>query len=205
MKIVRAVPVIEVKRCYVISNLARPRKSVHKSPSAYVRDFHHVLAQAKKKVLAYDERQVDQVVAAFWKKRLKAYNAMDWFIADISPHEVGLWRRAGDLPLAWTNRTLADTVDRVKASLTSKRSHFSTQKIRAGRVVQSLLGTQVNELQHEKYLFPIAFKGGTGTKPRRYLRFKTAYDIDDGCMRSLALALNGASKIRMYLGLPKKK
>jgi hypothetical protein len=68
MKIVRAVPVIEVKRCYVISNLARPRKSVHKSPSAYVRDFHHVLAQAKKKVLAYDERQVDQVVAAFWKK-----------------------------------------------------------------------------------------------------------------------------------------
>ena len=55
-------------------------------------------------------------------------------------------------------------------------------------------------IQKEKYLFPVVLPGGT--MGRKGLK-KMKGDIDDGCMRSIALAISGKKKIKMYIG--KKK
>ena len=68
-----------------------------------------------------------------------------------------------------------------------------------------MLATNVDELQKEKYVLPIMFKNGTGTCGRKGLTYKTKGDIDDGSMRSITLAVNGAKTIRAYIGFPKGK
>jgi hypothetical protein len=67
-----------------------------------------------------------------------------------------------------------------------------------------MLATNVEMLQGEKYLLPIIFKGGTGTRGRHGLKRIMKGDIDDGCMRSIALAVSGTKVIRVYIGFPKK-
>ena len=67
-----------------------------------------------------------------------------------------------------------------------------------------MLATNVRLLQSEKYLLPIIFKSGTGTLGRRGLKRVMKGDIDDGCMRSIALAVSGKKVIRAYIGFPKK-
>lgn len=58
--------------------------------------------------------------------------------------------------------------------------------------------------QKEKYLYPIVFKTDTGTKGRKRLKRKVKGDIDDGCMRSIAMAMFGRDPITVYYGIPKK-
>lgn len=62
----------------------------------------------------------------------------------------------------------------------------------------------IHLLQKEKYLLPIIFKGGTGTKGRKRLKRQMKGDIDDGCMRSIALAISGKKILYVYIGFPKK-
>lgn len=79
------------------------------------------------------------------------------------------------------------------------------RKIRAAKAVKGILETNIDLIQDEKYLYPIVFKEGTGTNGRKGLKKKMKGDIDDGCMRSIALAINGAKKIKVYFGVPMKK
>lgn len=116
------------------------------------------------------------------------------------PSEVGVWRRAGKLPLDWTNGSLEETAKHVENALTKNSERLVS---RAKHAVANILKINVNIIQKEKYLLPIIFKGGTGTKGRRRLKVKMAGDIDDGCIRSIALTINGAKKIKAYIGFPK--
>ena len=51
----------------------------------------------------------------------------------------------------------------------------------------------------EKYLYPIVFSSGT-TGGRKGLQ-KTAWEVDDGNMRAIALTMNKQDEITVYLGL----
>ena len=75
-------------------------------------------------------------------------------------------------------------------------------KGRSFLAIPGIIKTSLSLIQKEKYLLPIAFKGGTGTKGRRGLP-KMKGDLDDGCMRSVALAVTGKKKIKVYFGVPK--
>lgn len=77
-------------------------------------------------------------------------------------------------------------------------------KSRASAVIPNILKINVDIIQNEKYLLPIVFKGGSGTRGRRRLKNKMKGDIDDGCMRSIAMTINGAQKIKAYIGFPVK-
>ena len=59
------------------------------------------------------------------------------------------------------------------------------------------------------YSFPnsqnIVFKGGTGTNGRKLFKKKMKGDIDDGNMRSIALAVASKKTIKVYMGFPKPK
>ncbi len=204
MKIIKKVPTSEVKCCFIVSNLIKkPRKGQRYLDVLSVKEFEDRLANAKKKVRSFSSKRIDELVGERYRKRLTAYNASEWYLAIASPRELGVWKRAGNLPTAWTRGSVADTANEVKKGLV-KGMPVSTKRHRAGRAIPSMLSSSVlNRTQKEKYLLPIGFAAGTGTNGRRGLR-KYKGDLDDGCMRSIALAVTGRKKLRLYLGVPKK-
>ena len=92
--------------------------------------------------------------------------------------------------------------DHVKREM--EHGKLNLRKMRAAKAVKGMLETNVGLIQSEKYLYPIVFKGGTGTNGRKGLKKKMRGDIDDGCMRSIALVINGAKTIKVYFGTPRK-
>ena len=202
MKLIRRIPTIEVKRCFVFSQFVRWHKRFKGHLKMISADeFRKKVANANKEVKSLSQKELDKIISKEWKKRLVAYDASDWYLAEVKPSELGVWKRAGELPISWTNRNLVETAKHVNHAIGGK---LKGRRIRATHAIPGILKTSVGLLQSEKYLLPIVFEGGTGTNGRRGLKYQTKGDIDDGCMRSIALAINGVKSIRVYFGLPKK-
>ena len=64
----------------------------------------------------------------------------------------------------------------------------------------NIVNNVLHIIQDEEYLLPIVFESGIGTNGRKKSSHKTKYDIDDGCMRSISLALAGRKELRVYVG-----
>jgi hypothetical protein len=201
MKILRKVPVIQIKRCFVIGNICAKQYRNHKIHQETLEEHLKRIQRVEARVLQTTSATLDRFISRENRKRFEAYNTYTWYEAIVSTREVGIWRRAGELPHRWTNRTLEETADKVARAL-SRRNGFRHPRIRAAQTIPALLKTSVHVCQDNKYLLPIVFKGGTGTKGRKRLKYKTAGDIDDGCMRSVALGVSGLKKIRVYFGVP---
>lgn len=203
MKILKKIAGIEVKRAFIISDFISAKKDRRKHLNLVSKNiFIQQLQNAKKKANKLKEFQLDKIIKSEYKKRLIAYDNSKWYLGEVKTSEVGVWKKAGGLPLSWTNTSLLETAKKVKhrlennSKLLRKRSRYS---------IPNMLKTNVYFLQKEKYLFPIVFKGNTGTRGRRGLKKQMKYDIDDGCMRSIALAISGVKKIKVYVGFPKVK
>ena len=193
-----------MKRAFTVSKLCAGR--THKghmkkvtSEKEYVKRVEHM----KKKVLAMKESALNTFIIADYKKRFLAFEASDWYLAEFSPKELGVWNRAGEMPLRWTNRSLEETAQKVKWAL-DRKNGFRKKHIRAAHAIPGILQNAMSIIQEEKYLFPIAFKCDTGTRGRARLKTKMVADLDDGCMRSIALTVSGSKKIMLYFGVPKK-
>ena len=209
MKTIKFVQPIEVKRTFVIADhiahihngkkLGNNRKFLKDLPE---KEFEKRLQDTKKKILKLKEKYLDKLVCPEWPKRVKAYNDSKWVVAEVSPHEVGVWTRAGGLPLRWTNQSLAKTAEKMIRGLARKSKSI---KRRAKHSIPNILKIKSHLEQREKYLYPIVFKTDTGTKGRKRLKMKMVGDIDDGCMRSIALAMSGKKSIRVYFGIPQEE
>lgn len=202
MKLIRKVHPKEVKRSYVIAQLAKDGFGHTKDRTRLSRaEQQKRFVSAKRKGVGLTLAQLDAIMGKEWQgKRLVAYDSCDWYIGTVHPSEVGVWNRAGGLPVRWTNGSLKETAEKVKRGLAAgKLTHT-----RAGKVVSNMLKINVDNLQKEKYLYPIIFEGNTGTRGRRSLKRQMKGDIEDGCMRSIALTINGAKTITAYIGIPKK-
>ena len=204
MKKIKPVNAIEVKRTYLISDLVR-RSDTGKDflGPITIGQFKNKLIKVKKEVLSLPENVLNTMIAKTFTKRLVAFDTCDWYMGTFKPSEVGVWRRAGKLPLRWSNGSLKETAKYVKDALATKSIKFK-KNIRARSVISNILKINVGLIQNEKYLLPIVFKGGSGTNGRKRLKKKMKGDIDDGCMRSIALTINGAKDIKAYLGFPIK-
>jgi hypothetical protein len=202
MKLLKKVNVLEVKQAFVISDFISSkndrRKHLNFIPEII---FKRKLNTAKQKVLKLKESSLDKIIKDEYKKRLIAYDNSQWYLGEVKTNEVGVWSKAGGLPLAWTNGSLAETAIKVKAALGKNPKLL---KKRSRYTIPNILKTNVDLLQEDEYLLPIIFKGGTGTKGRRRLKRQMNGDIDDGCMRSIALAISGKKTIKAYIGFPKK-
>ncbi len=197
----KKVDTIEVKRCFVVSQLIRRSRGKKAYLEPISKDeFLIELSIAKNKVLNLSNEELDKLVQGKYKKRLIAYNNSDWYLGEFSTEEAGVWRRAGDLPLDFTNRNLKDTAEKVKQAIANNPKLLGK---RSKIAIPNILKENVSIIQNEKYLLPIAFIGNTGTRGRRRLKNKTDLDIDDGCMRSISLAISGKDKIKAYIGFPK--
>lgn len=129
-------------------------------------------------------------------KRRDSYSKAQWYIGTVKTSEVGVWKGAGGLPIAWTRGSLAQTGRLVKSGL-KQSSPLITD--RAKTAIPGILKS-LSLFQKEKYLLPIILPGGSIA--RRGLK-RMQGDIDDGCMRSIALAVSGKKTIKAYVG--KKK
>lgn len=208
------IDVLEVKRCFVVAQLIRKQKfgislfgifsfvsNRFFMKNVSLADFENRLKMAKHKVFTMSENKLDKLIRKEYKKRLLAINSSDWYLMEMSPDEVGVWRGGGGLPREWTEGSLRETAQKVKQAIDTNAKDFSG---RAKYSIKNILKTNVKRLQEEKYLFPIMFQGSTGTRGRKGLKKQMKYDIDDGCMRSIALVISGTEKIKAYVGFPKK-
>jgi hypothetical protein len=201
MKILREVKTIEVKRAFVISDFISAKKDRRKHLNLVPENiFIKKLENAKKKILKLKESQLNKIIEDEYKKRLISYDNSRWYLGEVKTNEVGVWKKAGGLPLSWTNKSLAETAKKVKRVLEFKPKLL---KSRSRYSIPNILKTNVHLLQKEKYLLPIIFKGGTGTKGRKRLKVKMNGDIDDGCMRAISLTISGKKTLQAYIGFPK--
>jgi hypothetical protein len=199
MKRTRKVTAKEVKRAFAIAHLIKGKDGKNPKVGRITKtEFEKRLAHAKRRVSRMTEKQLDALIR--WQPRVRAYNACDWYLGTVRTQEVGVWKRAGELPTSWTSGSLKDTAERVEKSLKDRRSLAHT---RANSAIHGILETSLGLLQREKCLFPIIFASGIGTRGRKGLRRSFAGDIDDGCMRSIALAMSGKKTIKAYIGMPK--
>lgn len=206
MNLIREVKPLEIKRTFVIADhIAHIYKGKKLgNDRAFLKsvsdeEFNKKLADVKNVILKLKESDLDKLVCPEYPKRLAAYDSCKWFVADVSPHEIGVWPRAGSLPLRWTNRSLAETAQKVARGF---RRRSQSIKLRPKYAIPNILRIKDHLEQKEKYLYPIVFKTDTGTGSRRRLKMKMKGDIDDGCMRSIALTISGKNSIRVYFGTP---
>ena len=205
MKILKKVPTIEVKRTFVIADHITQRKN-HGNNHKFLKglsekEFDKKLHSAKKTILKLREKDLDKLITPKWSKRINSYNNSQWFIAEASPKELGVWTRAGDLPLRWTNQSLFETAEKVTKAFRKKSKLL---KRRPKHSIPNILKIKSHLDQKEKYLYPIVFKTDTGTRGRGRLKRKMKGDIDDGSMRSIAITMSGKDSIIIYYGIPKK-
>lgn len=153
----------------------------------------------RKIVLKMPEAALDRfILRKNRSKRRDSYNKAQWYIGTVKTGEVGVWKGAGSLPLKWTRGSLAQTAQLVKSGL-AQSSPLVTA--RSKRTIPGIL-KNLSRFQKEKYLLPIILPGGSA--PRRGLK-RMRGDVDDGCMRAIALAISGKKTIRAYIGKTKQR
>jgi hypothetical protein len=204
MRIIKKVPTIEVKRTFVIADHITQRKNLGNNRK-FLKDlspeeFNEKLHKVKKTILKLNEESLNKLITPKWAKRINSYNESDWYLAEMRSNELGVWNRAGGLPLRWTNKSLAETAEKVIRGMKRKSKSI---KRRPRHSIPNILKIKDHLEQKEKYLYPIVFKTDTGTMGRKRLKTKMKGDIDDGCMRSIALAVSGKKSIIVYYGIPK--
>lgn len=160
------------------------------------------LAQTKKSIFHLTEDALDRTIAKEYHKRLKVYDALEWYVGDVDIDEVKVWKGTGGLYATWTERcSLKETAEKLSRELLSGRSRLGRR--RAMCVVPEIM--QIKEiLQNDPCLMPIIVPNGTYGTQRGGIR-TIRWFLDDGCMRSLAYAVSGDAKIRAYIGMPMKK
>ena len=195
MQLLKKVKSIEVKRCFVISDYLSHQKYSNKPMRvANKQQYTELLAKAKRIILELPEMMLDMIIKGEWKKRFNIYKTMEWYLGTVKTNEIGVWKRAGGLHLSWTYGSLQETAGFVAQALQENSKKFTR---RSKTAIPGIIKNSLSVIQKEKYLFPIVLPGGI--MGRKGLK-KMKGDIDDGCMRSIALAVNGKKKIKVYIG-----
>jgi len=203
MKLLYKVEPITVKRAFVVAQKIRYARGQNKRylPKLTRKAFLRKLNRAKQAVFKLNEAQLDRIIEVEYKKRKIAYDEAEWYMAVATPRELGVWRRAGGLPPQWTCGSLLETTRYVKRSLEK-----NSKKIRArSKRAIPRIAEFVDIITQDSTLYPIVFQHNTGTRGRRWCKRKVKGDIDDGCMRAIALVLRGYKQLKIYYGKPKQK
>lgn len=187
MELIKPVGSLEVKRCFVVSDMVKPLKAVNEI------EFKKKIKLARKQVFERSERELDEYILKD-PKRLSIYNNLSWYLASVAPDEMKVWERAGGLPLKWTNDDPSSAAEYV-FQVIKKKKNLSIRKERAFFAVNGILAN-VEAISSEKYLLPIVILGGM-----RKSLIGGEWGIDDGNMRAIALAGTGKPLLSVYIGL----
>ncbi len=203
MKLLKKVLSIETKRCFVLSQRFTSKKIRKKGIKEHRPDKDTLiqnLSKTKKKILKLSEKSLDKIIGGEDKKRLKVYEALDWYLGEVNVSEVKVWNKTGGLYESWTKRvSLSETAQKLGTEL--KKDKSKIQKRRAFQIIPQIIPIK-RMLQKEKYLLPIVVPNGTYKKQNGGIK-TISWFLDDGCMRSLAYTVSGDKKIKVYIGVLK--
>lgn len=205
MELLKKVSRKEVKRCFVLSQRFTSKQMRKDAVKKHmIKPSQKAIAENIKiqivNVMKMSEEQLDHIITTEYKKRLKAYDAVEWYLGVVDVSEVGVWRGAGGLPKSWTRGSVKETAQKLFEEMNKK--NFQHSRVRAARVVPKIIEIK-SILKKQKYLLPIILSSGTIKGARKGMK-KMKGDIDDGCMRSLAFAGTGDEKIKTYIGIAPK-
>ena len=198
MKLISKVSPLQVKRTFIVSDRLAHQKAKKSLQWLSKEEFSKRLERVKTYALKLDAKQIDRFIGK-WQPRLVAYKSVAWYLGEAKTSEVGVWHGAGGLPEPWTKGSLKATAEKFNDAVQKKSKRL---KRRIKRAVPGILRTSIDFIQSDKYLLPIILPGGTIKGARKGLR-KMKGDIDDGCMRSIALTVSGRKTIKAYIGVKK--
>lgn len=205
MELLKKVSRKEIKRCFVLSQRFTSKQMRKDAVKKHmIKPSQEAITENIKiqivNVMKMSEEQLDHIITTEYKKRLKAYDVVEWYLGVVDVSEVGVWRGAGGLPKSWTRGSVKETAQKLFEEMNKK--NFQHSRVRAARVVPKIIEIK-SILKKQKYLLPIILSSGTIKGARKGMK-KMKGDIDDGCMRSLAFAGTGDEKIKAYIGIASK-
>lgn len=199
MKLLKKIDRIVVKKCFVASQYIRKNNLEEKRylPKLERDEFLKRLKQSKDFVAKIRENKLDKSISDESIRRLNIYNNLEWYEGYVFPDEVGVWKGAGGMPIAWTRGNLSETAAFAKKDLASGGEKLSARSKRAiPRMTEHL-----DLIEKERYLFPVVVPS---EKEGRIGMKKLDWVFDDGNMRAVTLVISGRKKIKAFIGVPKK-
>lgn len=200
MKLFKKVGSLTVKKCFVAAQFISKYKlgKTRYLPKLQREEFLKRLEASKKYVAKMSRNRLDRFIGHAYAKRLRVYDSVDWYEGYVTPEEVGVWKKAGGLPLEWTKGSLLETARLVKEGLKNNDKKVAARSKRTIPRTMDLLDL----IGKEKYLYPIIVPGGS--MGRQGLK-KMKGDIDDGNMRAIALIISGVIKFKAFVGVSKNR
>ncbi len=189
-----AVERIEVKRCFLLSNKG---KELFRYSQKDV--FLKKLDDLEKDVLVLDDQGIDREISLDSPERLEVYNELDWHHGKCPIDDMGVWNCARGLPEDWTLGSLRETALFVKQAIAQEESPAGATD--AFKTIHTLMKL-ANIIAERRYLSVILVQGGCW-RGREKCKVKK-WNIDDGNMRAIALALTGRKMLNVYMGFKNK-
>lgn len=117
-------------------------------------------------------------------ERVELYRNLTWELVEVQPKELGIWDKAQGMPHEWCVGNLIETMEYYKKTQNHDGEYHK-------RIIYFLNKGEIDEI--------IVVDGATKRGRENCREMK--YNIDDGCMRAIALMLKGYTRIRCYLGV----
>ncbi len=177
----------EVKECFVLSEKAKALANLD------VDKFRQGLEVLKNDVRKMSRLEVDGVLR--WRASL--YDCLTWHWGAVTIDEVGVWAGAGGLPDVLCLGSVRETASAIVKSggvqaLPGRSDSRARDNIQGMMTVASLISK-------ERLLSVIAEVGGTHRSTPPYKRM--SWDLNDGSLRSIALALSGIQTLNAFFGV----
>jgi hypothetical protein len=184
----------EVKRCFVTSERGR-------FIAAFDRPlFLSCLQKIEREVSLLNDEDLDLEID--WQPRRNMFNlkSIQWTFKQVSIDTIGVWvntEGSGGLSREWCIGSVKDTANAIKNKLTRNIS---------GRVFDSIPGIiRLAEIISIRRMLSIIVVTSGLCYPRRHRPCrKVEFDIDDGCMRAISLALIGQQHLNAFIGTRKQ-
>jgi len=119
-------------------------------------------------------------------ERRRLYRSLKWSIREVEIKEIGLWDSAQDLPHEWCRGDTLSTAESYRNSESHRGFYYDKVRMLSGLPVDYALDT-------------VIVVDGRLRRGREDC-FPVRWSVDDGCMRTLAYALDGRPKIGDYVG-----
>ncbi len=155
-----------------------------------INEYKKIYLEIEKKVKKYSEQKLLSRVSD--KNRAERYKSCDWYFGRIRIDSTGVWPRMGNIP----------------NNLLIKDSKWSANQIykNSAKIIKYKLNHLFRIMplaSHLNQRMPIiVIKDGAIRSEKKYLKQK--YDIDDGCHRTICLALTGRIFVNAYIGVQKQ-
>jgi hypothetical protein len=183
----------EVKKCFVVSTRAKGLAGFDKQ------HFQACLQEIEHKVSNLNYAELDLEID--WPPRRDMLNSksLRWIFGKCSIDEIGVWvnhEGSGGLPREWCAGSVRDTVQALNENSSRKFS---------GRASYAISGIKniAETLVEHRMLSIIVVVSGLWYQRRRAPCKSVKYDIDDGCMRAIALAQCDQEYINAFIGMMK--